>query len=73
MCHSLGIVVGIVKDKRAKYTTDVAYKVTIQTDPENKLTLFKLPKHINKIKDYFEKRGENYEDYIAGWKNKSSI
>ena len=55
LCHSLGIVVGIVKDKRTKYTTDVAYKVTIQTDPENKLTLFKLPKHINKIKDYFEK------------------
>ena len=25
------------------------------------------------IKDYFTKRGENYEDYIAGWKNKSSV
>ena len=21
------------------------------------------------IKDYFTKRGENYEDYIAGWKD----
>lgn len=25
------------------------------------------------VKDYFEKRGENYEDYIAGWKNQYSV
>lgn len=24
-------------------------------------------------KDFFEKRGENYEDYISGWKNQSSV
>lgn len=25
------------------------------------------------VKDYFAKRGENYEDYIAEWKNQSSV
>lgn len=25
------------------------------------------------VKDYFEKRGENYEDYIAERKDKSSV
>ena len=25
------------------------------------------------VKDYFAKRGENYEDYIAEWKDRSSV
>ena len=50
LCHSLGLVTSVHVDKRDKYKNGEAYKIGILTNLYNKHLLFKLPKHLNKIK-----------------------
>lgn len=50
LCHSLGLISSFSIDKRNKYKNGEAYKISISTHLNKKHLLFKLPKHLNKIK-----------------------
>ena len=67
LCHSLGIITGVIVDKRDKYTSGQAYKITVQTTDEIKLKIFSLPKHLKKLQDYFNEnsnRNKKHNRYI---------
>ena len=50
LCHSLGLITAVCVDKRDKYKNGEAYKIGILTNLNKKHLLFKLPKHLNKVK-----------------------
>lgn len=66
LCRSLGYITTIVIDGRDKYTNGEAYKIVIQMPIEDKVKVFGLPKHINKVKQYLkkDKKTIKYKDSV---------
>lgn len=54
LCRSLGIIASYGIDGRKKYANGEAYDVRVQCLIEKKLDLFRLPKHLKKLKEWQE-------------------
>ena len=66
LCRSLGYIVTVGIDKRTKYTNGEAYKIKIQMPLEEKVNVFNLPKHVNKVISYLQKNRSTikYKDSV---------
>lgn len=56
LCRSLGYIAYAYKDNRDdKYTSGECYKISIRCPKEEKISLFRLPKHRQKVMDYLQR------------------